>query len=74
MSDAAKFKLSEINKLRDKLGNNDKFKYSCTNTIFINNGIINKRINKNLPIPEGWNRGRIKYVRHNKKMNDGIGV
>lgn len=33
-----------------------------SNLIWINNKIENKRINKNLPVPDGWEKGRIKRV------------
>lgn len=29
-------------------------------TIFINNGSVNRRLKKDQPIPEGWQRGRIR--------------
>lgn len=37
-------------------------------TIFINNGLISKRISKELEIPDGWVRGRIKF-KINRKTN-----
>lgn len=60
-----KKEFSERMKNKSANGENDSFIYSCKGTIFINNGIISKRINKNSEIPDGWVRGRIKYERKN---------
>lgn len=68
LSDEAKKKISLKNKNRVVT---DKQKEAVGNaakgTIFINNGIISKRIPKHLEIPNGWVRGRIKF-----KINRGI--
>ena len=63
-SDEWKKNQSDLLKLRSKNGQNDSFIYSCKDTVFINNGTVNKRINKNQEIPDGWVRGRIKYKRN----------
>ena len=44
-------------KMRKPKSNTDKMK----NKIYINNGLLNKKINKDEPIPEGWSKGRLSY-------------
>ena len=51
-SDEQNEKQSEFMKKLSKEGKNNAFIYSCRDTIFINNGKIAKRINKNCEIPE----------------------
>ena len=60
-----KKEFSERMKNKSANGENDSFIYSCRGTIFINNGITSKRIDKNSEIPDGWVKGRIKYERKN---------
>lgn len=45
--------------------------HPCYNTIFVNDGIINKRIKKDIEIPEGFSVGRIITESHkeNAKVN-----
>lgn len=62
-SDEWKKNQSDLLKFRSQNGQNDSFIYSCKDTVFINNGVTNKRINKNQEIPDGWVRGRISYKR-----------
>ena len=54
-------KASQTMKEKSKNHLNDKFIYSCKDTIFINNGEINKRIKKDAQIPNGWKKGKITY-------------
>jgi hypothetical protein len=67
-NEESKLKISLKNKNRVVT---DKQKEAVGNaakgTIFINNGIISKRIPKHLEIPNGWVRGRVKF-----KINRGI--
>ena len=65
-SEATRKYFSDLFKQKDANGKNDKFKYACRGTIFINNGVINKRIKKELPIPDGWVRGRLPRKKSNK--------
>lgn len=51
--------MSVVFKEKSLRGENDKFIYSCVGTIFINNGVISKRIKNDAEIPEGWKRGRL---------------
>lgn len=60
-----KKKMSDVWKERSKEGKNDAFIYSCIGTIFINNGVISKRIPKDAQIPDGWKRGRLGRARKN---------
>ena len=59
---------------RDLVGRKitDKQKEAVSNaakgTIFINNGLISKRISKDLKIPDGWVRGRIKFKINRKPI------
>lgn len=57
---------SEILKKLSSEGKNDSFIYACKGTIFINNGIKNKRIKKEEEIPDGWVKGKLTY----KKLSD----
>lgn len=58
-----------MEKKRSEEGKNDYFIYACKDTIYINNGEINKRIKKYLPIPDGWVKGKINYK--NKAVVEG---
>ena len=59
-SDETKKKMSESTK-----GKHDGVLNSQYGTMWINNGIENKKIKKDEPIPEGWNKGRkIKIYRN----------
>lgn len=69
LSNEAKKKISIKNKGRKIT---DKQKEAVSNaakgTIFINNGLISKRISKDLKIPDGWVRGRIKFKINRKPI------
>lgn len=43
-----------------KLSENNEL-HPHSNTMYINNGLKCKRIDKNIEIPQGWKRGRLKY-------------
>lgn len=48
------------NKMRlSSLGKHDGEKNSQFGTMWITNGVINKKINKNDFVPNGWNKGRV---------------
>lgn len=49
-----------------KAERNRKLSIDTSNRIWINNGVVNKYINKNAEIPEGFVRGRCNYVRNHK--------
>ena len=66
LNDSRKKELSEKMKIKSEEGKNDSFIYSCKGTIFINNGNVSKRIDKDSKIPDGWVRGRLKYDRKTK--------
>lgn len=55
-TDESKRKMSERSKGPDK-----KLSEACKNMIWITNDLIDRRINKELPIPEGFHRGRKNY-------------
>ena len=54
-SDETKRKMSELRKEKSKGENNPMFGKKV-----INNGVINKIINKDESLPNGWNYGRLK--------------
>jgi group I intron endonuclease len=52
-TDETKKKISEKNSISQSKENNSQY-----GTMWITNGIENKKIKKDEPIPEGWNKGR----------------
>lgn len=72
-TDEQKQKQSHTMKEKSKSGDNDSFIYAVKGKIYVNNGIINKAINKdelNTYLLNGWSRGRIKGVVRRKRKND----
>lgn len=53
--------LSEKAKEHHKKLISNGYEHPHKNTVYINNGLESKRIQKDETIPEGWVRGRIKY-------------
>lgn len=49
---------------------NKRHKYKPRRCIVINNGIVAKQYNEDLPIPEGWKRGLLKRGARNEQQSE----